>query len=302
MSSSAETIMHSKLPLSKGCLLTLALTPLLVFVATMGICVGIVQRNDNLISVGGTLYRLNQNIFDSDISAYGIGTPEHYWFATGFTVLSLLLCVLMYFRYALWTLYDVSTPTSTSPLIISNDEEPNQQRCVCGYSFNAVVLAVGWFHAPALILMGWTNGKWNQYVHFPAALVGLGTLEVYCVLNFFLSIQVLKSQSGDTRMCALQKRCLKTEVGLLAVISLLVPYCIVQWIRRWESLYEWMAVFLLILSTLPDLLNFWAIPSHLCSASILCGTKGSKREGQTTLDNRDSALLSKENLGDTIDT
>ena len=230
----------SKLPMPKWCLIGLATTPAAVFILTMWICTHIVQQRGNMI--WDNRYMLNDSVLNNDISAYGVDSPEHSIFATGFTVLSLALSSLMYFRHALWKHY-------LGP----------QGYC----SFNFIVMLVGWMHAPPLIMMGWTDGKQSQRVHFPAAMLGLGILHIYCILNFFLSIQVLRKATSS--LSQRQKTCLGLEVCFLTVISIFVPVCIMKWILLGQAWYEWMAVFLLLSSTIPGVLNFWAVPDDLCA-------------------------------------
>ena len=149
------------LDLPKWLLIALTLSPLFLFLITMTTAIRIVQRRGNVIDFYGEEYQLRANIFQNDISAYGIDAPEHYIFACGFTLLSLALSVVMVLRFLLFRSY----------LIASGRRSGG---CCC---WNALVLGVGLLHAPAILLMAWSNGKqYDNTLHFFSAVIGLELL------------------------------------------------------------------------------------------------------------------------------
>jgi len=208
---------------------------------------------------------LDRNVWKNDISAYGIDSPEHVIFATGFTVLSLVLCVFMYLRSVL--LWHYSTP-----------QQRQSRGCCCCCSLHTCTLVVGLLHAPPLILMGWTDGRNEQRVHFPAALIALETLHVYGILNFCLGVSLCRNGG----LSEAQLQCLVIETVVVGCICVLFPVCIVSWVANVQAWYEWTAVFLLIVSTVPSVWHFLLLPDELC---------GQPKQSASLLDQEDSPMV-----------
>lgn len=252
------------LTLSKRSIGAIAAAPLLIFIATMTICVLIVQARGNILLLeGDQQWKLKDNVLDNDISAYGIDTPEHYIFAIGFTLLPIALILLMYYRHVMWNAYYASIQQQKEKSYSSS----TSSCCSCFSCFNTFTLMVGWLHGPFLIIMGWSNGKYDQVLHFPAAMLGLGILEIYsilcvCVMAALLLVRMCATTDNQTpsSMSPLQLGCLWLDMILMLIISLAVPLCVLQWLSIWQSKFEWIAVFLLLLSTLSALVNFKVMP------------------------------------------
>lgn len=256
------------LTLSKRSIVAVAAAPLLIFIATMTVCVLIVQARGNTLLMGGDQqWKLKDNVLDNDISAYGIDTPEHYIFAIGFTLQPIALMLLMYFRYVMWNAYYACIQQQKKQSYSSSAS----CCCSCFSCFNTFTLMVGWLHGPFLVIMGWSNGKYDQVLHFPAAMIGLGILEIYsilcvCVMAALLLVRMCATTTDyqttipSSMMSPLQLGCLWLDIVLMSSICLTVPFCVLQWLSTWQSKFEWVAVFLLLLSTLSALVNFKVMP------------------------------------------
>ena len=202
-----------------------------------------------MIEFYGEEYQLRANIFQNDISAYGIDAPEHYIFACGFTLLSLALSVVMVLRFLLFRSY----------LIASGRRSGG---CCC---WNALVLGVGLLHAPAILLMAWSNGKqYDNTLHFFSAVIGLELLHVYTILNICLELQVLRSVSARPARIYLI-----LDMIQASVIVIVFPLCIYRWITEYEAVYEWLVVVLLFGSLVPTVLHFGGMPARNDGPSIV---------------------------------
>eukprot|EP01126_Amoeba_proteus_P047166 TRINITY_DN5370_c0_g1_i5.p1 TRINITY_DN5370_c0_g1~~TRINITY_DN5370_c0_g1_i5.p1 ORF type:complete len:243 (-),score=16.11 TRINITY_DN5370_c0_g1_i5:461-1189(-) len=182
---------------------------LIVGIVTFGTCVGLAEKRPSF----------TEPFYDYDVSSFGIYDPEHYVFATGFTTLSFLLCISMYFRAA-----QIESRVESSAFII----------------VNFITFILGLAHFPFITTMGWTDGVDNQKIHFPTALVGFGALSLYCITHAILTcVMVVQHPPYNTP----HKYFSYFTMGWYCVVSLLCPIGVAVWLTQEMSSMEWMAVF-----------------------------------------------------------
>eukprot|EP01125_Pyxidicula_operculata_P015686 TRINITY_DN5351_c0_g1_i1.p1 TRINITY_DN5351_c0_g1~~TRINITY_DN5351_c0_g1_i1.p1 ORF type:complete len:240 (-),score=13.86 TRINITY_DN5351_c0_g1_i1:359-1078(-) len=176
------------------------------------------------------------DVFNNDISSYGIGFPQFYAFGTGFTVTALFATATMALRHAQLDLYNP------------------------GKMSNKILFFVGASHSVPLIIMGWTDGFFGQRVHFPAAVVGLGILALYCIGHAFYSVNIFskgyRPEKGIKRYIAI------VSTVLYFIFGFTSPICVTLWITQQESFYEWLGVGALIIYFLPITLEFITMESQ----------------------------------------
>jgi len=170
----------------------------------------------------------------------------------GFTIASIIsgliiwlrACYSDYYYYILGNAYD-----STS--------------CCCCCWFHAVPY-VGLTSIPFIIVMAWTDGI-SQGIHFVSAVVGLGILSLYCILqSIFLAIiifRIISSREQNLSRIS-QRRLVLTSLSVIfyILVGIATPTCVVLWILLEQSVLEWVGVICLFGYMLPYLVEFLAIP------------------------------------------
>lgn len=170
--------------------------------------------------------------YEQDISAYGfIGTPGYGLFVACFVLTPMILVVGAYVRH--------------HQLL---QHVPYEHRSFAlSYSRACLMIILGSW--ASLVVMAVTDGWNDQIPHFPAALLGIGLLAIYDFLHAYLSSFVLVRQHANAEANHIRLR------SIMAVLYWLTPILtivfVILWIVQMDSLYEWLAVVMLIAHFLP---------------------------------------------------